>query len=161
MPSNVKRKTASEPSLRALQRIVAGVAMLLLLIWFVFGMGQRHSAQQRLDFGKHTFWLEVADTPAKQAKGLGDRSGLAANHGMLFVFNDSDVRCFWMKDTAMPLDMIWLSANKEVLYVANNVQPNTYPATFCANNNPAQFVIELAAGQAKKAGLHPGATMRW
>lgn len=102
-----------------------------------------------------SFSLEVANTSAERELGLGNRASMPLNHGMLFVFSQPQDVCFWMKDMHFPLDMIWLSANKKVVYMQQNVSPNTYPDTFCPEV-PALYVIELNAGTAAKVGISDG-----
>lgn len=104
----------------------------------------------------HHFRLEVANTNATRARGLGGRTTLAADQGMIFTFNDQAVRCFWMKDTLIPLDMIWLDSARRVIHIEHDVKPATYPQTFCANNKPARYVIELKSGAAHAAGITEG-----
>ena len=103
----------------------------------------------------YRYHLLVATTPATQAKGLGDRASLPLNEGMLFVFPDEGVRCFWMKNTHFPLDIIWLNAHKQVVHMEANVSPATYPNAFCPPQ-VARYVIELNAGQAQRAGMQLG-----
>lgn len=108
--------------------------------------------------GTHDYNLSIATTAAEQAKGLGDRTSLPVDEGMLFEFNDQATRCFWMKDMHFSLDIIWLSSAKKVVHIQPSASPATYPATFCPSQ-PAQYVIELNAGQAKAADIHTGQTL--
>jgi len=99
--------------------------------------------------------LLVSKTTEQLETGLGNRSSLPSNEGMLFVFNTPAIQCFWMKDMHFPIDIIWLSVTKNVLYIQPNVSPNTYPESFCPPFL-AKYVIELNSGQAKAAGLISG-----
>src|SRR5262245_11301789 len=67
--------------------------------------------------------VEVADNDASRIRGLQGRLGLAADNGMLFVFPQEDTYNFWMKDTLIPLDMIWLNQNKQIVDIKSNVPP--------------------------------------
>jgi len=104
-----------------------------------------------------TLKLEVADTPAAREYGLMFRTHLASHGGMIFVFAFDGPQQFWMKNTLIPLDMIWVRADGTVDSVAANV-----PASRVGDDNVAirdghgKYVIELAAGEAQRAGLHPG-----
>jgi uncharacterized membrane protein (UPF0127 family) len=100
------------------------------------------------------YTLRVARTATQQEQGLGDRATLARDQGMLFQFQRPAIECFWMKDMHFPLDMIWLSSTKRVAYIQADVSPKTYPKQFCPKVQ-AQYVIELNAGQAKRAGIRP------
>jgi uncharacterized protein len=137
--------------------IVIGLAALLgvSIIWLTI-----NSMPTRLVVGKRSYSLEVAATTAEQTKGLSGLSSLPTNQGMLFSFSDEAVRCFWMKNTLIPLDMIWLDANKQVVHIEPDVSPKSYPKTFCPNT-PAQYVIELNAGQAQAAGITTGQSLNF
>jgi hypothetical protein len=108
--------------------------------------------------GSVTYELTDATSLAQQEKGLGDRSSLPTNQGMLFSFSGSGVRCFWMKDMEFPLDIIWLSSTKQVVYIQSHALPSSYPKTFCPAAS-AQYVIELNSGQTKLKHIHIGQTL--
>lgn len=133
--------------------VVGVLAVTLMVLWA--------GSQQRtvvLWAAGRSYQLAVADSGAEQEKGLGGRMALPQNQGMLFAFKGDDIRCFWMKDTHIPLDMIWLDGHKRVLHIEPDVLPNTYPRTFCPPL-PARYVIELNAGEAARAQLHDGETL--
>lgn len=108
-----------------------------------------------LSSGGHKYSLLVAKTLTSQEKGLGDRNSLPQNQGMLFAFKGQALHCFWMKDMRFPLDMIWIDSDKRVVYIKQNLSPNSYPKTFCSSNL-AEYVIELNAGQVQSADIHTG-----
>jgi uncharacterized membrane protein (UPF0127 family) len=87
----------------------------------------------------------VSDTPELRELGLGGRSGLDLNQGMLFIFQQEGMYGFWMKDMRFSIDIVWLSSDKKVIYIAQSVAPETYPASF-GPNAPSKYVLELAAG---------------
>ncbi len=99
------------------------------------------------------YYLDAARTSAKQEKGLGDREKLRFNAGMIFIYDNTANRCFWMKDMRFSIDIIWVDDTKKVTAIEHNVNPKTYPDAFC---HDAQYVIELNAGEAKKADLKQG-----
>lgn len=111
-----------------------------------------------------TIYAEVADTPQSRAQGLSGRTGLKEDEGMLFVFDQPGKYGFWMKDMLFPIDMVWISADGTVVYVEQNISPDTYfnsepPQTF-VNEASAKYVLELSANQAEKYGLYLGAKVR-
>jgi uncharacterized membrane protein (UPF0127 family) len=77
---------------------------------------------------------------------------------MLFVFDTEGEQCMWMKDTLIPLDMIWLDSSKKVIKIAENVSPETYPKAFCPPS-PAMYVIELNSGGVAKNQIQVGDTV--
>ena len=104
--------------------------------------------------------LEVVDTPASRQKGLMNRSELASNSGMLFVFDGTGIYPFWMKNTLIHLDIIWLNQNNEIVHVKEDAQPcETTIAAICNTIiplKPALYVIELNAGEVQKLNLKTG-----
>lgn len=100
-----------------------------------------------------TYRLEVADTAARQQKGLSDRDSLPDDAGMLFPYNEVAERCFWMKDMQFSIDIIWAGSDKRVTHIESNVSPASYPRSYCY---PAQYVIELNAGEAEKSEVLVG-----
>ena len=105
--------------------------------------------------GGGTYRLALATTEQTRRAGLGGRSAMATDQGMLFVFDKPAVQCFWMEDMQFPLDIIWLNAAKKVSYVKQNVSPDTYPAVFCS---PAatKYAVELNAGEVAKQHVEIG-----
>ena len=103
--------------------------------------------------------LEVAVTPDQQERGLMSRTSLAAHTGMLFVFDRDERVAFWMKDTLIPLDMVFIGADGTVRTVYANVRPA--PSSMPDNDIPreagvAKYVIELPAGEAQHDGIVGG-----
>jgi uncharacterized membrane protein (UPF0127 family) len=102
------------------------------------------------------FTIEIADTEAKHAQGLMDRTSLPADRGMLFVFKTPDTYSFWMHNTLIPLDIIFLNAEGKVLEIHHR---RPLDDTGRGPRDPALFVIELNAGAAQTIGLKPGDTV--
>ncbi len=102
-----------------------------------------------------TIRVTVAESPREREIGLGGRSGLASDEGMLFVFPKDGIYAFWMKDTHFSIDILWLSAEGIIVHMAQNVSPETYPQTF-RSETPARFVLELPAGYAKEYTVRVG-----
>ncbi len=107
-----------------------------------------------LQLAGQTIHVAVASTEAAREKGLGGRSALAPNEGMLFVFQKDGVYSFWMKDMRFSLDIVWLADDGRIVYAVQNVSPDTYPHSFTPSAD-AKFVLELPAGwlAAHKVGL--------
>lgn len=104
-----------------------------------------------------TVAVEVANTDELRAQGLMFRDRLRPGTGMIFFFAQDGVYPFWMKNTMIPLDMIWIDASKRIVHVKRDVPP-------CRVENcpsydpgvPARYVLELAAGEAAKHRLEAG-----
>jgi uncharacterized protein len=103
--------------------------------------------------------LEVARTEAQREHGLMDRTVIPPHTGMIFVFDSDQLLAFWMKDTLVPLDMIFLSPDGEVrqIYPSVNVVPSDMPNEQIPREaGYGKYVIELAAGEAVKDGIEIG-----
>jgi len=107
----------------------------------------------------HRFDVELATDPASQQRGLIFRDEMAADHGMLFVFGEMAPRAFWMKNTHIPLDILFFDRDYKLVSASLRTPPcrsvgddcPVYPST-----GPAQYVLELNAGVAEKLGAKPG-----
>ncbi|WP_293462997.1 DUF192 domain-containing protein [Phenylobacterium sp.] len=110
--------------------------------------------QVRTDKGVHAFKVEVADSDREREYGLMCRRSLAADRGMLFLFAKAGPQMFWMRNTLIPLDIIYIGENGRVVSISRNVQPLDERGAPSAG--PAKFVLELAAGRAAQIGLLPG-----
>lgn len=105
--------------------------------------------------------VEIARTPEEKAQGLMFRESLPPRTGMIFPFAEAAPHHFWMKDTMIPLDMIWMDAAGRVLYVSANTPPcRSDPCPNFGPEEPATIVLEIAGGLAAKEGVTPGATIR-
>ena len=106
--------------------------------------------------------LELALTPEEQAQGLMYRESLAEATGMLFVFAEDAPHHFWMKNTMIPLDMIWMDSSGKVLFVSADTPP--CKADPCATYGPdasAGQVLEIAGGLAAKENVTVGSTLKF
>ena len=114
---------------------------------------------QTIQLGGQTARVTVADTESARQQGLSGRTGLAADEGILFVFPEDGEHAFWMKDMLFSIDILWLSADGKVVYMAENVSPDTYPQSF-RPDVPARYVLELPAGYAKEYNVIIGDVVR-
>ena len=114
---------------------------------------------------KFTVHVEVAADDPTREQGLMFRDRLPEDRGMIFLFAANGVYPFWMKNTLIPLDMIWIDEQHRVVSIARDVQPcKADPCPNYPSSNPpapARYVLETAAGVAKKHHLEPGAVLRF
>lgn len=103
------------------------------------------------------FYVELATNADQRRRGLMFRENMADGWGMLFVYPDEAQRSFWMKNTYIPLDMVFLDGAGRVVNVVTSAEPQTLTARRSAD--PARFVLEVNAGTASDAGIGPGWTM--
>lgn len=106
--------------------------------------------------GIQTVLLEVARTPQQQATGLKFRTSLSPERGMVFPVQPERVVSLWMKDTLIPLDMVFVR-NGKVVKVAANIPPcTTDPCAHYSSETPVDQVVELKAGRAAELGIKTG-----
>ena len=104
--------------------------------------------------GVHTFAVEMAVTPEEQAKGLMFRRELPEGHGMLFDFHQEQPATFWMKNTYVSLDMIFIRGDGRILRIAESTVPLS--EALVPSGGPVRAVLEVVAGTARKLGIAPG-----
>ena len=107
----------------------------------------------------HSFIVEVAETSRQQAKGMMFRTELADNRGMLFPFVEVRMASFWMKNTVIPLDIIFIRADGMIENIAENAEPySTIPVESTA---PVTAVLELRGGLTAEMGIKAGDKVEW
>ncbi|HKJ17736.1 MAG TPA: DUF192 domain-containing protein, partial [Xanthomonadales bacterium] len=102
------------------------------------------------------FSVEIADTPDKQQLGLMFRESMPRDHGMLFIFPGETMRSFWMKNTKIPLDIIYFDKDLEMVSHSRAVPCRTRQCPGYPSTGPAMYVLELNAGLAEELGLVAG-----
>jgi len=110
----------------------------------------------RLNAGIHNIRAEVARTPEQRSVGLMHRRELGANDGMLFVFEQAGVQCFWMRNTLVPLSIAFLADDGRVVNIAD-MQPLS-EQSHCSTQ-PVRYALEMNQGWFAKRGLRAGATI--
>ena len=105
---------------------------------------------------------ELAVTASERARGLMQRPVLGADKGMLFVFESDGFYSFWMLNTLTPLDIVWMNADREILFINADTPPCR--TQICPTYGPSarsRYVLELAAGEAARRGLNVGDRLDW
>jgi hypothetical protein len=105
--------------------------------------------------GKHPVDAEVASTRDQRTRGLMWRTELAEGTGMIFLFDRDDYLSFWMKNTLIPLDMIFIRSDFTIVGIVENAEPKTLSAR-SPGNAQSKYVLEVPAGWSAKIGLKPG-----
>ena len=115
--------------------------------------------QIRGSSGTHDFTVEVARTEEQQSRGLMFRDRLGPNEGMIFPFPAPRAASFWMKNTRIPLDIIFVRTDGSIARIAANTTP--YSLDPVAVGEPVGAVLELAGGRAAQLGIREGDTVSW
>jgi hypothetical protein len=103
--------------------------------------------------------VEVARTPEQRRLGLKHRSGLDKGKGMIFLFDRPEIQSFWMKDTMIPLDMIFIGPDMTVVGVVEDTVPMSLAP--CRVQEPSQYVLEVEAGFTARHGIEAGARVEF
>lgn len=148
-----------------MRRFLIFLLLFVVVVGAAYWVTLRGSNQPLVDgsvidgrFGGAPMRIELALTEAAREKGLGGRTSLPSDSGMLFVFAKDDRYGFWMKDTLVPLDMFWLGDKGQVVYMALDVATSTYPNVFYPSV-PARYVLETAAGFGRAHGIATGTAL--
>lgn len=144
------------------------VRLLILLVVIILAIGLMISAKSFFSSDlsgkvtvddKHEFQVEIADTDAERAEGLMFRDELPGTEGMLFVYDSPVGGNFWMKNTYIPLDMVFIDENLEIVYIVRDAQPCT--ADPCQTYGPSDefysYVLEINGGLSDELGISEGA----
>jgi uncharacterized protein len=135
-------------------------AALALLAFFAASVGvpaqgaEPDSLEIVTSTGRHVFQIEIANNDASREHGLMDRRYMAADHGMLFEFDREEPVSFWMKNTYIPLDMIFIAPSGVVTHVVANAEPLS--ERVIPSGGPCVAVLELNGGTAASIGLKVG-----
>ena len=118
----------------------------------------RHDSDRTVEIhtakGVRRFTVEIAADDASPERGLMFRKSMAKDHGMLFEFEEPAVQTFWMHNTYIPLDIIYIGADGRIVSIAANAAP--FDDTPLASKGPAKAVLEIDGGLSQKLGIRPG-----
>lgn len=106
-----------------------------------------------------TIDIEIADTDAERQRGLMHRRSLGYNRGMLFIFDSVDEQGMWMKNTPLPLDIVFAAPDSQVINIVRRTTP--FSETTIEPAAPKKFVVEVRAGFANRFGLTDSTRIRW
>ena len=137
--------TESAPAPAASVHPVSGLAVIPLTVT---------SGDERIAFS-----VEVADTPEAQAPGLMFRTDLGDNEGMIFPYDGTRAQSFWMKNTPLPLDIIYIGPDRRISNIAAETEPYSLDPVYSVG--PVLGVLELRGGRAAELGIEPGDLVEW
>jgi len=133
----------------------------LILIFIIFLIGiyiisNYQNKNPEACFEENCFSVEIALTEEEKAKGLMFRESLEEDEGMLFIYGEEGIYSFWMKNTLIPLDIIWINPEKKVVYIEHEAQPCGQECKSLIPSKNAQFVLEIKGGTTEKLKIIPG-----
>lgn len=140
--------------------LIALLITVIFLTYYLFFSGTNTPLNTiNITIKNKKYSLEIAKSSSQQSRGLSNRTSLCPDCGMIFPYPFNTILPFWMKDTLIPLDMIWINSQGSIVKILTvQPQPNTpsTSVTVYKNEAPAKYVIELNAGDAKKLDLNVG-----
>lgn len=145
-----------------LKYLVLGIALLLLFIGTIFLVDFKDNPSTTVISESNKLFdytLEIAANDSDRIRGLSGRQSLPLNHGLLFIFEEIGNHGIWMKDMNFPIDIIWLNGERQIVGLATDVQPESYPETFYAPQ-PSILIIEVNAGDVLRQGLKIGDSLQ-
>lgn len=133
----------------------------LLLIFLIIFIGiyiisNYENKNSKVCFKKNCFSVEIAKTQAEKSKGLMFRKNLEENKGMLFVYDKGGIYNFWMKNTLISLDIIWINAQGKIVYIEHEAQPCDELCKSISPSKNAKFVLEIKGGTTEKLNISLG-----
>ena len=119
--------------------------------------------QPWVELGNQRYAIEIADDDAERARGLMFRDALPTGHGMLFIHDAEEPQAYWMKNTKIPLDILYFDDERKLVAQQRDVPPCSLGDGFPSypSDAPARYVLELNAGEAARLQLKDGAELRF
>ena len=141
--------------------IVIALILVLIILYLPFSHIKRFDIE-KVCIKSKCFSVELAQSPSEREQGLSYRSNLDEDKGMLFIFQQPMITHFWMKDTLIPLDIIWINDRNEIIYLEKNAQPcNIEPCKLYGPDKPSKYVLEINANLSEKYGFSIGDKISW
>lgn len=155
-PKNSAVKTESVPNLKIKSKYSTGLIVLfiLLVIGLLSGLLIKVGVNQ-VTIGDQKINVSVADSSEQREKGLSGVSSLKHDSGMLFVYDSASRYCIWMKDMKFNIDVLWMGSDKKVLFIEQNLTPESYPKAYCPDKD-AQYILEVPAGTVASQAVNIG-----
>ena len=137
-------------ALRSFVFVLVGVVTFVAPVW----PAGKQTVEIASKSGVHVFSVEIADNDAERARGLMYRKELPEGQGMLFDFHREQEVSFWMQNTYIPLDMVFIRADGRILRIAENTEPLS--TKLVPSGGPVRAVLEVIGGTTRKLGIAPG-----
>ena len=129
------------------------ILIFIIFLISIYIISNYQNKNPEVCFEENCFEVEIAKTLVEKSKGLMFREFLEEDKGMLFIYDKEGVYNFWMKNTLIPLDIIWINSNKEVVYIEYKALPCNEECKSLVPSKNAQFVLEINGGTAEKLNI--------
>jgi len=134
--------------------LVIFIAALLIII--LFSINYLKSNKNQVCIKDNCFLVSLASTQEERQQGLMNVNKLDENKGMLFIFQEEDINPFWMKNTLIPLDIIWINSSLDVVYIKENAQPCNETCEIIIPTTKSLYTLEINANLTEKYPLKLG-----
>lgn len=148
-----KSKSKNLPKAKIILRFLF-ILFFLILASLLFKPKKNYPKEVKIRIKDYNYYLEIASTKRERQIGLSNRQNLCINCGMLFIFPKEGYYPFWMKDTHVPLDLIWLDKQNKIVKISTVLETNSEKKYL--NKSKAKYVIELNANEVFKRDLKIG-----
>ena len=138
------------------RKLVLISAPILLIIFSILYILLPPKQESKVCINQNCFNIEIAKTNSQREKGLMYRLSLDQNKGTLFIFPSSNIYSFWMKNTLIPLDIIWIAENKTIVHIHEDATPCNETCLSIVPPSPSLYVLEINAGLTKALNLSIG-----
>jgi uncharacterized protein len=156
------KETAKTASARRYWLLIVIIFACIIFLLSIIGLWITSTVQENvktITIGNETFAIELADTESEREKGLSQRDSLGANKAMLFDFKQDDIWRIWMLNMRFPIDIAWLDTSGKIVYLKNNITPDTFPNAYYPDV-PSRYVLEVNAGTFERLKVDVGDTVR-
>ncbi len=153
VPHAAQCRRPNLPSIQPMKKLFASCLTLFVSLAWAQGVPQTQLPRTTLKAGMHLIQAQVAQTPEQRATGLMFRQEMPTNEGMLFVFEQAAVQCFWMKNTLLPLTAAFVADDGTVVNLAD-MKPQSLDSH--CSEKPVRYVLEMHQGWFAKRGIQPG-----
>lgn len=157
MKNIIKKLKNNKKFLTKVAFIFFALVLILSIKDFLYGEHLKNDAT--VIFPQGEVQVQLAETSSARELGLSYRKTIFDKEGMFFVFDEPGNYSFWMKDMNFPIDILWISSDKRIVYVEENVATSTYPKSF-TNNSKAMYVLEIKANTRKELGAFLGTEVK-
>jgi uncharacterized membrane protein (UPF0127 family) len=135
--------------------LISGLVLILIAMVVAF-MANNFQQTNQVKIASGVFNVRLATTNEARQQGLSGVTSLDPNSGLLMVFDSDDFWGIWMKDMKIPLDIVWLNSEKQVVYIVTNASPSLGTSKTFTPSDTARYVLEVPAGTVKNAGIKTG-----
>ena len=139
--------------------ITSTIAIVFIFATGLFLVKKNNNFYKNIRLGDVVLKTEIVSSPFEKQKGLSGRDYMKENNGMLFIFPQSRLYPFWMKNMKFPIDIIWLDDELKIIGLEKNINPNTFPEKFFPPSL-AKFVLEVNGGWSDENKIKEGMTAR-